>query len=368
MSGYANRRPGRGFRTGFIIYILLLLVIFAAALFLLRSYLARFQQEKDEAADKAAYELTVARAPQRAFELFLEETAPEDWAERWRAANPGSFDDPARVRGEMERLFKGAGFHAWKAESFTAAAPVYLLKNGDLPLAEVTLSGGGTEWTVETVEMLLRGTEEASVVVPADCVVRCNGAVLDGSYTQGSESRFDLPAYKDALINPVTWTSYKVTGQLFPPALTVEPAAGWELRTAEDGAEMYVLSEADAKPYQDQAVRFVRTLLYYYMQGSSNTMTNMNAALNLVTWDSEAWRLIYNSYQGVIWDTPFLDATYDDVHAGEVTVWAGNCLSLDVDYHSEGTARGYRNVAEGTYRLYFLNAGNGFGIVALSYV
>jgi hypothetical protein len=116
---------------------------------------------------------------------------------------------------------------------------------------------------------------------------------------------------------------------------------------------MYVLSEADAKPYQDQAVRFVRTLLYYYMQGSSNTMTNMNAALNLVTWDSEAWRLIYNSFQGVIWDTPFLDATYDRRPRRRGHGLGGQLLSLDVDYHSEGTARGYRNVAEGTYGSIF---------------
>jgi hypothetical protein len=154
---YANRRPGRGFRTGFIIYILLLLVIFAAALFLLRSYLARFQQEKDEAAVKAAYELTVARAPQRAFELFLEETAPEDWrsagapripaasttrracAARWSGCSRARASTPGRRRASPRR----------------AGLP---LKNGDLPLAEVTLSGGGTEWTVETVEMLLRGT------------------------------------------------------------------------------------------------------------------------------------------------------------------------------------------------------------------
>ncbi len=366
-----------GFGKGYLIYIIALAVIFLAALAVLWSYLAKYQAQKDaeaaalaEKEAQAAYELSVQRAPQLAFQAFLADSTADYWAQQWLSANPGSFDDPAQVTEKMNELFFGDGFAAWKDESYTDTAPVYLLQNGDADLAAVTLSGSELDWSVSTVKMLYPGTQEASMEVPEGCTVYCNGTALDAKkYARDDVSYFEMEDYKDSLVNPVLWTTYTVTGQLFAPTLTVEAPANRTLYTAEDGSCSYILSAQDAQPYQQKAEEFVKKLLYYYMMGGDSTSNHMYDALSYVVHGSQAWKLISDSYNGVTWDTPYPNATFDDVHAGDVTIWADNCMSLDVKYHSEGSAQGYTNVADGTYRLYFIDSGdgNGFGICGLVY-
>ena len=213
----------------------------------------------------------------------------------------------------------------------------------------------------------LEGGEEASLLVPEGYTVRCNGQLVDSSSAEAETRLFDMEDYADLIVDPVHWETYTVRGQLSKPVLTAEAPADRLISTAEDGTVFYILPEDEAADYQERAENFIYSLLHYYMLGNVATRSNMWNALSHVMTDSQAYTLILNSYDGVTWDTCYGNATYS-AEAGEVRILASNCLMVDVVYHAEGSAGQYTNVADGTYRVYFLDLGNGYGIFGLAYV
>ena len=362
------------FRHGLNVYSSLLVFVGGIAVIILWLFLNRYQQGVNaEAAAKAAqdqqtaYELAVSRAPQQTFESFIASADAQTWADGWYAHNPSNYDDPAQILALMEERFSAPDLKYYKAHDYTDAAPRFAVHSGGEPLAYVTLSGSGLDWSVSDIDVLLEGGEEASLIVPEGYIVRCNGQVLDSSSAEAETRLYDMAEYADLIVDPIHWETYTVTGQLSKPVLTAEPPADRPISTAEDGSVFYILPDEEAAEYQERAEKFIYALLRYYMLGNVATRSNMWNALNHVTDGSQAYNLILASYDGVIWDTCYGNATYD-AEAGDVRVLAANCLMVDVVYHAEGSTGGYRNEANGTYRVYFLDTGHGFGIYGLAYV
>ena len=374
MSRKKNKKSSSRFKRGLTVYLILLTLLFAAALFVLwrflEGYQSKVEQENTAETEKKAQEIynrDVHEAPQLAFQDYVASLDTEFWVNKWYEANPQSLDDRQKMTELMEELFHGEGFGCFKAEGFTQEAPVYVLRNGDTRLATVTMKGSALEWSADETTLLLTGNESASLEAPSGCTVYCNGTVLDESYRTEEHSYFDFEELRDQMVNPIEWATYTVSGQYFPPELNAEAPADRTIYTTEDGITGYVLSADAAQEYQRKGEEFAKILLYYYYQGGNNTWNNMAAARALVEPNSPAYTLINESANGVYWDTAYPNATYEAT-AQQVIIWADNCMSMDVVYHAEGTASGYTNVSDGTYRLYFMDTGNGFGICGLSYV
>ena len=321
----------------------------------------------DECEAKAAYELAVSRAPQKAIEDYVAGADAQTWADSWYATHPANYDDPAQVLALMQERFSDPALTYWQAEDSTVEQPRYVIKSDDETIAELTLSGSGLDWAVTDVKVNLEGGEEASLLVPEGYTVRCNGLVVDSSSAEAETRLFDMEDYADLIVDPIHWETYTVRGQLSKPVMTAEAPEGRPTSTAEDGTVFYVLTGEEEETYQKRAERFIYALLFYYMMGNSNTRSHMWSALDHVMTDSQAYQLILDSYDGVTWDTCYGNSTYD-AKAGEVRIIAANCLMVDVAYHAEGSAGAYTNVADGTYRVYFLDRGYGFGIFGLAYV
>ncbi len=363
----------RRFKKGLRIYLLILTLLVAGTLGVLWNFLDGYQENQDirarEAAELAAqkaHEKAVYQAPQRCFEQFMDGTDAAYWTDEWFTAHPDSLDVREKVLAEFETLFCSEETARYKAADFNAEAPVYVLKNGDRELAEISLAGSELDWTVKEVTLKLEAEESASIEVPAGCSVYCNGVKLDPAQASDPHSYFEMDELEGSLVEPIQWSTYTVEGLLFPPELTAESPADRTLFTDEEGNMRYILSADAAAPYQKQGEEMIKTLLYYYMQGGTNTGVNMNAVLAHLVNGSPAYKLVVDSYNGVTWDATYPDATYEAT-AGDVVIWAQNCMSMDVKYHSEGTKGGYTNVADGTYRLFFMDNGNGYGICGLSY-
>lgn len=373
MAAKKHKKQSR-FRWGLHVYSSLLVFVGGVALIVLWLFLSRYQQGLDaesaalaEQNEQAAYELAVSRAPQLAFEDYMATADAQRWSDNWYASHPSNYDDPAQVLALMDELFSDPDLKYWKAEDYTDAQPRYIVKSGDKTLATLTLSGSGLNWSVTDVQVELEGGEEASLLVPEGYTVRCNGQLVDSSSSVAEVRLFDMEEYADLIVDPIHWETYTVHGQLSKPVLTAEPPADRPISTAEDGTVFYILPEEEAASYQERAENFIYALLYYYMMGNSNTRGHMWGALNHVMPDSQAYKLILDSYDGVTWDTCYGNATYS-AEAGEVRILAANCLMVDVAYHAEGSAGAYTNVADGTYRVYFLDTGSGYGIYGLAYV
>lgn len=371
----AKRRRFRSrFSRGLYTYVTIFFFVVGFALIGLWLSLNRYQQDLDAEAAEAAraqeqadYEKASSRAPQLAFEDYVAHADAQTWADNWYATHPANYDDPAQVLAAMEEHFAADDLSYWRAADYSDEHPRFVIRSGDKPLAYVTMGGSGLNWYVTGAEVLLEGGEEASLLVPEGYTVRCNGQIVDSSSAEAETRLYDMADYADLIVDPIHWETYTVTGQLTRPVLTAEPPTDRPISTAEDGSVFYVLPDEEAEEYRNRAEKFIYSLLYYYMTGNIATRSNMYNALSHVMQDSQAYKLIVDSYDGVTWDTCYGNTSYS-AEAGDVRIIAANCMMVDVVYHAEGSAAGYTNTADGTYRVYFLDLGRGYGIYGLFYV
>ena len=367
-----NRKKKGGFRKGLLTYVLVVAVIFLAALIVLWVALARFQKNKD--AEKAAeaeqnaivlqekqHAEAVRQAPQRAFEAWLASYTADDWTNLWYEKRPENIDGRDRVRAYMEERF--GSVQAFRSLDYTDEAPAYVLKDGDETLARVTLSGSDVNWAVSDVELELEGTKSASVEVAVGSKVFCNGTELGSEYAGEPQNNFSYEPLKDKLINPVSWTTYTVDGLLIEPELTAEPPAGCSVTKTAEGDFMLCLDGADAEKYATRAVSFVKAYLTYYMNGYNGTWGNLYAALAYLTPGTQAYTDLQDTYNGVVWNTAYGNIDVSNTTASGVVIWADNCYSVDVTYDANCTHNGQAiDYADATMRIYFLQTDAGFVI------
>lgn len=369
-----NRKKKGGFRKGLLTYVLVVAVIFLAALIVLWVALARFQKNKD--AEKAAeaeqnaivlqekqHAEAVRQAPQRAFEAWLASYTADDWTNLWYEKRPENIDGRDRVRAYMEERFGSDSVQAFRSLDYTDEAPAYVLKDGDEALARVTLSGSDVNWAVSDVELELEGTKSASVEVAVGSKVFCNGTELGSEYAGEPQNNFSYEPLKDKLINPVSWTTYTVDGLLIEPELTAEPPAGCSVTKTAEGDFMLCLDGADAEKYTTRAVSFVKAYLTYYMNGYNGTWGNLYAALAYLTPGTQAYTDLQDTYNGVVWNTAYGNIDVSNTTASGVVIWADNCYSVDVTYDANCTHNGQAiDYADATMRIYFLQTDAGFVI------
>ena len=369
-----KRKKKGGFRKGLLTYVLVVAVIFLAALIVLWVALARFQKNKD--AEKAAeaeqnaivlqekqHAEAVRQAPQRAFEAWLASYTADDWTNLWYEKRPENIDGRDRVRAYMEERFGSGSVQAFRSLDYTDEAPAYVLKDGDETLAKITLSGSDVNWTVSDVELELEGTKSASVEVAVGSKVFCNGTELGSEYAGETQNNFSYEPLKDKLINPVSWTTYTVDGLLIEPELTAEPPAGCSVTKTAEGDFMLCLDGADAEKYTTRAVSFVKAYLTYYMNGYNGTWGNLYAALAYLTPGTQAYTDLQDTYNGVVWNTAYGNIDVSNTTASGVVIWADNCYSVDVTYDANCTHNGQAiDYADATMRIYFLQTDAGFVI------
>lgn len=369
-----KKKKKNSFRKGLLTYVLVVAVIFLAALIVLWVALARFQKNKDAEnaaeAERNAIVLqekqhaeAVRQAPQRAFEAWLASYTADDWTNLWYEKRPENIDGRDRVRAYMEERFGSSSVQPFRSLDYTDEAPAYVLRDGDETLARITLSGSDVNWTVSNVELELEGTKSASVEVAVGSKVFCNGIELGSEYAGETQNNFSYEPLKDKLVNPVSWTTYKVDGLLIDPELTAEPPEGCSVTKTAEGDFMLCLDGAEAEKYTTRAVNFVKAYLTYYMNGYNGTWGNLYAALAYLTPGTQAYTDLQDTYNGVVWNTAYGNIDVSDTTASGVVIWADNCYSVDVTYDANCTHNGQAiDYADATMRIYFLQTDAGFVI------
>ena len=357
----SGKKPRRTlFRRILLIYLAILGVITGYLQLRLWLYLDHSQtQMEQEAANKKA----LFQAPQLAFEQWWDEQTGEDWAALCSSGQVSPVESRERVTDYLASLFSPGSAQAYKDASFTSQAPVYLIKNGDLPLARVALSGQDLDWYVSNVEMLLSADRSVTVTVPASCTVSFNGIQLDEQYRQPAESILQYEPVKSQLKTPVTWVDYTVDGLLAEPVIAVTPPEGFETIQDDDGNYLITLPEDNTGSYPLQSVKFVRAFLNYYMNGYHNTWNNLYSVLAYLDEGTQAYEDVEHTYSSVSFASYYLDIDTTKTQAGNVIVWADNCFSVDVTYDADATMMGEPvDYANATMRVYYMKSGDGFYI------
>lgn len=354
----ARRKP-KWFRICLLVYLGILLICTGYLQIKLWVFLDQSQTEMDlqaaEQASRKAFQDALYQAPQRAFETWRSAQTGEQWTYLWYAkGGANAMETRERVSAYLDGLFAPGATQAYKDPAYTAEQPVYLIKNGDLPLVRVTVSGKDLAWSVSNVELLVAGDKSVSLTAPDNCVVRVNGTPLEAQFRQPAESSIQYDTLKQLLQEPVTWSTYTVGNLLAEPEITVEPPAGCTVFQNEEGRYLLAPTE-DLTPYLEESVQFVKVFLNYYMNGYHNTRLNMNTVLGHLRRDSQAYQDILDTYDSVNWASYYLNINTRETYAGDVIVWADNCFSVDVTYDADGVMLGETvDYANATMRLYFI--------------
>lgn len=349
-----------------LFYALVLVVATGFLQFRLWNFLKTDQAEidREKAAESArrVHEKALFQSPQLAFEDWRSGVTTDFWTDLWYDQSPNDLDIRGQVYAYMAERFAPDAVRAYKAEGFTQEEPVYVLKNGDEPLARVALSGSELEWEVSRVELLFEGTCSASVTVPGKCRVSCNGQTLDEEYREKTDSLMSYKLLDGQLEKPVTWYSYTVEGLLLEPDLSVSPPEGYSLLPS--GDEGFLLrAEGDNSAYTEQAVQFVKTDLEYYMNGARGAWGNMDRVLRMLRKGTQAYEETRKTHESIRWSTHYSDIDTSRTDAGDVIFWAENCFSVDVAYDARCKLRGEPvDYAAATMRLYFLRDGDEYFI------
>jgi len=364
-----KKKKGR-FRRNLRIYVIVMLALIVAILAALWVFLSRWQAKKDaeaaeearikaELAEQRAHEAAVRRAPQDAFDAWLAGTDADTWTDLWFEDHSDALESREMIRGYMEEHFSAA--EPFRAADYTPEAPVYVLRDGDLSLAKVSLFGSDVTWSVADAQLLLEGKEGASVRAFTGGAVFCNGVELGPEYAGEVETTFDFEPLADKLVNPVGWQTYSVSGLLMPPTLTAEPPEGSSVTQTESGDFLLCLDENAGKTFVDRSVGFMRAYQYYYMSGLLNTWGNLYAALAYLVPGTPAYQTLFDTKIGVEWNTAYGDIDTSNTTAGSVVIWADNCYSVDVTYAPTGLLNGQRVNYDGagTMRIYFLRGNDG---------
>lgn len=376
-SAPAPEKKKSRFLRGYLIFVAVLAVIFAAALALLWGALARYQENADTAAaERAAAEAAAAaereaalrerEARQEAFLAFADDTDAAGWAAYYLAAHPDSPDTVETAAAALAPLFAPEGLERYKAESWTEEAPVYELRRDGIPLARVAVEKRDGVWSVGAVEMLVEGTERGSVTVPAGCTVYCSGTALGDKFiTETAAQDFDFPDYAASLQNAVQTVTYTVENLLATPEFSVEPPAGALLTETAAGDYRLALPDADAAPLQERAEALVRALVWYYLSGGTDTYKNMKAAADLTEAGSSAHAVITQTYDGVTWSSTFQKNYRCAADAGDAVYCAENCVTVDVKCDASGSTGWQEKTMDGGYRICFLLVDGEWGIYGL---
>ena len=364
-----KKKSAKKFRKGLRVYVIIVLALILAIAAVLWYFLGKFQDKKDaeaaaeaarlaEQAEQRAYEEALRRAPQLAFEDWLSRTDADYWAGLWYEKVGDTLDPQDVVHSVMEELFSRA--EPFRSVEYTAQEPVYVLRDGDETLARIRLSGSDLLWSVSDVDLLVEGTHSASVTVSTGSRVFCNGVELGPEHAGTTVSSFSYEPLADKLIDPVGWVTYTVDGLLSEPELSAVPPEGQSITETLQGDFLICLNDGTEKAFLDRSVNFVRAYLFYYMSGYNGTWGNMFNALAYLVPGTNAYQTLYDTYNGVIWNTAYANIDTSDTHADSVVIWAENCYSVDVTYDAKCTLNGQAiDYAAATMRIYYLRGADG---------
>ncbi len=364
-----KKKSTKKFRRGLRIYVIIVLALILALSAILWYFLSRFQAKKDaeaaeeaarlaEQAEQRAYEEALRRAPQLAFEDWLSRTDAAYWTDLWFEKIGDTLDQRDVVLSVMEDKFSRA--EPFRSVEYTAEEPVYVLRDGDETLARIRLNGSDLLWSVTDVDLLVEGSHNASVTVSTGSRVFCNGVELGPEHAGTTVSSFSYEPLADKLVDPVGWVTYTVEGLLSEPELSAVPPEGQSITETLQGDFLICLNDGTEQAFLDRSVNFVRAYLFYYMSGYNGTWGNMFNALAYLVPGTNAYQTLYDTYNGVIWNTAYANIDTSNTHADSVVIWAQNCYSVDVTYDAKCTLNGQAiDYASATMRIYYLRGADG---------
>ncbi len=360
----------RGLRVAWFLYLAALLITAAGVLYLLWGRLAAYQADIDAEKARTSAQKLEEQAPQIAFEEYMRTKGAIWWSEQFMEARKRDssilLDTPKQVREYFEQLLSVNEVHYFKEDTWQPEHPVYRARIGDTSIyADVFLTGAGLSWEVTDVDIRAVGTCGGEIEAPDGASVFCGRTKLTEEYRLPDEiSHFPFSEYETALVNPVHWYIWQVSGLLCEPMLQVSGSGVW---SAQDGCTIIRLSGEDAATLMERTDAFLRAYLNYVMSGKSSTDAHLSECLSLVKNGSTAHKILTESRSSTAASMSYSNLEIELVSADKPIRWADNCSSADIVYHAYARLGGERkdySVEDQRLRVLFLDQGAGWEICA----
>ena len=350
-----NKKNGKALT----IYLFIILALAVLGLCALWIFLGHYDSKAEQVSTEKA-EITNKKL--ETFQDFFSSTTPEYWTDLWFETNPDSLDSFDAVREYMQDSFFTEDTNCWRSVRSTAETPVYVIKKAEQPLAEVTLEMTAEgDWTIAKPVFQIKGEREKSITVPSDCVILCNGTTLDEEWiTEKDIDYFFVAEYAEERENPLLWNTWKVSGLLLEPDLTVVSPQERELTEVGENTFFYLCDPELSEKSLVQVKDFAEKLIAFFMNGSNLTAYNAKKALNCVREGSQADEVIRSVVRGIYLGT-YYENYQLDYSCGPFVQWADNCIGCDVDYI-------ITNIDEdqtGRLRIVLMDFGKGYEICGL---
>ena len=349
-----------GFGKFYRIFLIVLLILVAAALAAVWFMLKNFQKSYSVEENNDWLE------SQNAFEAYIDKMSYGAWTDLWFESNPESLDSRGDVLAAMEQLLS-SGISYARAKNYTDEAPVYVVENDEGSIAEFSLEKDASgNWQVVSARMRQEGKESAQIVVPSGTAVFCNGVELDDSYCVSAESAFPFADdYGTNLKNPVLVQTWEVTGQSGTPVMTAEAPSGTEI-IDDNGNPVLGVRVSDYAQIKDTARKFFDAFFKYGMYGYFDVQANADAAARLCRKDSQAYNYVYTT-QNAFQNAPCWSVyVFNELIESPMIKWAENAYTIDFTYDVEATYRGTeKNYVNGTYRILVMDLGDGFEVCGI---
>lgn len=361
-------RFSKGVRLYQIIFGVLIFGILAFLWVKLFTYQLHLDSEEQESVNEELFgvnEVNSEEEAQKCFLLRLENMTEDDWFNAYMETYPDSLDKEENIRSFISEKIINSGYECFKSADFSLTNPKYVLMAGDVQVAEFNVSGSEDIWSVDNISIDISGNSSYQAVIPIDAKLFINGKEVLSDNMGENVVTVEVSAYEEDLVEPKRFGTYTVSNLINEidelTDVSVTSANGSEAKLAVDGIYYDILDEMSAVEYQEKADDFIKSLLSYYSRGKENAEGNMAAVRGKVVSGSAASSIITNSLSGVVWRVADYSVSYGTT-VSDVYVLSDNCYCVDVAYETVSESNTYET-GNGVYRVYFLDGGNGFGIV-----
>ena len=329
------------FVKGYRIYLCVWLLIIIGVCAFLWISLSKYQKNVDaREQEEAVIEQTVIdnskpeQAAQKCFTEYIEGLDVDGWVSLWNEKHPEHFDEDSAIAEMINERVIGPGFELYKVSDFTMAEPRYAVVSGEDTIAEITMAGSGENYSVSDVEFKLEGEYSLSMYIPSGFSAYLSGSEVSDEHITENTRIASVDGFEDILINPMQFNEMCVNGLVADKSnevITVTSADGRSALKSIDSMYYPVLNDEEGEPYRQKANDFIEALLRYYTIGKDNPDANMAAVLAYLVPGTPSYRVISDSYSGIIWRPADYSLHYD-IEISPTYVMADNCFCVDASY------------------------------------
>lgn len=355
------------FFLGFKIYMAILLIIVFGLLLFLWISLSKYQNriEKNngtvELVDESENTMPDESTAQSYFSDYIHNMSESDWAEVWYGKHPERFDSENDVYDFVRDGIINKKYTFYKHPDTSVERPIYILAEDENVLSQFVLGNNRGEWYIEDAEIMLNAENSYEALVPDGCVVYLNDHVVPEQFFEMKYEMTGISDYDEDLISPVAFNRCFIDGLIAQPQCRIIGANGGDCVLGEDGHYYEVLKDGSETEYKNRADDFIKSLLNYYAKGKENAEGNMHSVMSRVASGSAAYKIINESYAGIIWRPADYSVSYT-TEISNVYRLADNAYCVDISYFANSTNEN-SDAGDGIYRVFFVDTGKGFDIV-----